>query len=171
MFIYINLVCPQYKLDVYNINGLLCSILLMASYEVSPHHTDICCATILRLVISLQARYQLQELKKLSSTDNKFKALRDATKRYRIYNAIVTSCYCVFGRHSLPCVPYLGPMLNELCILFEVSPTYLQPTDDSQKLVNFNKMRQVHSETCIRKCLIRCCLPVCGNISIVFYLI
>ena len=40
--------------------------------------------TILRLVISLQARYQLQELKKLSSTDNKFKALRDATKRYRI---------------------------------------------------------------------------------------
>ena len=30
----------------------------------------------------LQAKYQLQELKKLSSTDNKFKALRDATKRY-----------------------------------------------------------------------------------------
>lgn len=77
--------CPQYKL---NTNRLLCSIWLMISYEVLPCHTDICCVTILRLVTSLQARYQLQELKKLSSTDNKFKALRDATKRYRIYHVI-----------------------------------------------------------------------------------
>ena len=53
--------------------------------------------------------------------------------------------YVCFDRHSLPCVPYLGPMLNELCILFEVSPTFLEPTEEgsNQKIVNFNKMRQV----------------------------
>ena len=49
----------------------------------------------------------------------------------------------LLGRCSLPCVPYLGPMLNELAILFEVSPTYLEATDNSQKVVNFSKMRQV----------------------------
>ena len=70
---------------MYHINRLKCTIWFMISYEVP----DICCVTILRLVISLQARYQLQELKKLSSTDNKFKALRDATKRYRIYHIVV----------------------------------------------------------------------------------
>lgn len=35
-------------------------------------------------------------------------------------------------------------MLNELCILFEVSPTFLESTEDNnQKIVNFNKMRKV----------------------------
>ena len=57
---------------------------------------------------------------------------------------MTSSCVYVFDRHSLPCVPYLGPMLNELCILFEVSPTFLESTEDNnQKIVNFNKMRKV----------------------------
>ena len=57
--------------------------------QILPYHMYICYGTTVK-AISMQARYQLQELKKLSSTDNKFKALRDATKRYSICNDIVT---------------------------------------------------------------------------------
>ena len=52
-------------------------------------------------------------------------------------------CVCVCCRHSLPCVPYLGPMLNELVIMLEVSPTFLESSENNHKVVNFNKMRQV----------------------------
>ncbi|XP_065912792.1 ras-specific guanine nucleotide-releasing factor 2-like isoform X1 [Dysidea avara] len=89
-------------------------------------HTSICRLKKSWCYVSKHAKYQLQELKKISSTDNKFKALRDATRR-----------------HPLPCVPYLGPMLNELVVLSEVNKTYLEPKDGIEQ-INFNKMHQLN---------------------------
>jgi len=93
--------------------------------------------------ICLQAKYHLQELKKISSTDNKFKALRDATKRSDIKEtSSSTNHVLIFNRHTQPCIPYLGPMLNELSVLSEVSQTFLG-AEDGTKHINFKKLHQV----------------------------
>ena len=96
-------------------------------------------------IICLQAKYQLLELKKISSTDNKFKALRDATKRSDIKGrAIKLHIYhsLIPNRHVPPCIPHLGPMLNELSVLSEISQTFLG-AEDGTKHINFKKMHQV----------------------------
>ncbi len=68
-----------------------------------------------------QLRQDFRSLKRLSSTDGRFKELRGSMRRARP-----------------PMVPYLGIVLNEIAGLVEVQPTVIE-----DNLVNFSKMRRV----------------------------